>query len=65
MTPLLSHMIIFSFLTPELLNKLAQACAEAPAPLTTILTLSIFFFEISKALISAAVVIIAVPCWSS
>ena len=61
-TPLLSHIIIFSFLTPVLLNKLAQACAEAPAPLTTIFTSVIFFFEISKALIKAAVVMIAVPC---
>ena len=31
----------------------------------TIFTSSIFFFEISNALINAAVVIIAVPCWSS
>ena len=38
------------------------ALAEAPAPLTIILTLSIFFLLISKALIRAAVVIIAVPC---
>ena len=62
MTPLLSHIIIFSLFTPELLNRFAQACADAPAPLITILTLSIFLSEISKALINAAVVIIAVPC---
>ena len=64
-TPLLSHIMIFSFLTPELLNRLAQACAEAPAPLTTTLTFWISFLDISKAFINAAVVIMAVPCWSS
>ena len=52
----------FSFLTPIFLNKFVQAIAEAPAPLTTIFTSLIFFFEISKAFINAAVVIIAVPC---
>ena len=65
MTPVLSTIVIFFWGTPVFLNKLAQAIAEAPAPLTTILTLSIFFLLMSKALISAAVVIIAVPCWSS
>ena len=54
--------MIFSLLTPELLNKFAHAWADAPAPLITPLTSSIFFLEISKALIRAAVVIIAVPC---
>ena len=44
------------------MNKLAQAWADAPAPLTTIFTSEIFFFDISNAFISAAVVIIAVPC---
>ena len=39
--------------------------ADAPAPLITTLTLSIDFLVISSALIKAAVVIIAVPCWSS
>ena len=53
---------MFSLFTPELLNKFAHAWADAPAPLTTIFTSVIFFFEISKALISAAVVMIAVPC---
>ena len=48
--------MIFSFLTPEFLNKFAQSCAEAPSPLITTFTLSISFLEISKALISAAVV---------
>ena len=56
---------MFVFFTPESLNKFTQAIAEAPAPLTTTLTSLIFFFEISNALISAAVVIMAVPCWSS
>ena len=55
----------FSFFTPDNLKRFAQAIAEAPAPLITILALSIFLLEISKALINAAVVIIAVPCWSS
>ena len=50
---------------PMLLKRLAHAKAEAPAPLTTILTSPGFFLEISKAFISAADVIIAVPCWSS
>ena len=51
---------MFSFFTPEIL-KGRHAIAEAPAPLTTIFTSSIFFFEISNAFIRAAVVIIAVP----
>jgi hypothetical protein len=55
-------MITFSFFTPIFLNKFAHAIADAPAPFTTILTSLIFFFEISNALIKAAVVIIAVPC---
>ena len=55
-------MVIFFCGTPLLLNKLAQAIADAPAPFTTILILSIFFLVISSALINAAVVIIAVPC---
>ena len=56
------YLIIFSLLTPELLNRFVHACADAPAPFTTIFTVSIFFLEISKAFIKAAVVIIAVPC---
>ncbi len=48
-----------------LLKRFAHANADAPAPLTTTLTSPAFLFDISKALISAAVVIIAVPCWSS
>ena len=55
----------FSFFTPELLKRFVHAIAEAPAPLTTIFTSLIFLPEISRALIKAAVVIIAVPCWSS
>ena len=50
---------------PESLNKFVQAIAEAPAPFITTLTSLIFFLEMSKAFISAAVVMIAVPCWSS
>ena len=32
-------------MTPELLNKFAHACADAPAPLITIFTSESFFFE--------------------
>ena len=62
MTPFLSSIIIFSDFTPEFLNNSVQACAEAPAPLTTTLIFFIDLPQISKALINAAVVIIAVPC---
>ena len=54
--------MIFSFGTPLLLNRLVHAIAEAPAPLTTILMSLIDLPDISKALINAAKVIIAVPC---
>ena len=64
-TPLLSNIIIFDFLTPDLRSKFVQAIAEAPAPFTTILIFFLSFFWISKAFINAAYVIIAVPCWSS
>ena len=64
-TPVLSIIVIFFCGTPLFLNKFVQAIAEAPAPLTTIFTLLIDFLLISRALINAAVVIIAVPCWSS
>ena len=55
-------MVMFSFKTPLFLNKLVQAIAEAPAPLTTTLISLIDLPLISRALIKAAVVIIAVPC---
>ena len=42
-----------------------HAIADAPAPLTTTFIFFIFLFDISKAFINAAQVIIAVPCWSS
>ena len=48
-----------------LLKRFAHANAEAPAPLTTTFTSPGFLLEMSRALISAADVIIAVPCWSS
>ena len=48
-----------------LLKRFAHANAEAPAPLITTFTSPGFLLEISRALISAADVIIAVPCWSS
>ena len=65
MTPVLSIIVIFFWGTPLFLNKLAQAIADAPAPLIITFTLEIDFPLISNALINAAVVIIAVPCWSS
>ena len=51
--------------TPLFLNNSVHAWAEAPAPFTTILTSLIDFPEMSNALIKPAVVIMAVPCWSS
>jgi len=62
---LLSSIIIFFDGTPVFFNKFVQAIADAPAPFTTTLIFFIDFFDIFNALISAAVVIIAVPCWSS
>ena len=47
---------------PMLLKRFAQANAEAPAPLITILTSLGFLFDKSNAFIKAAEVIIAVPC---
>ena len=58
-------MVIFFGCRPNLIKSLVHAIAEAPAPLTTIFIFLIFFFAISKALIKAAEVMIAVPCWSS
>ena len=58
-------MIRFSFWTPEFLNNSVHAIADAPAPLTTTFIFLIDLPLISKAFIKAAVVIIAVPCWSS
>ena len=50
---------------PVFLNKLVHAIADAPAPFTTTFILSIDLPLISRAFIKAAVVMIAVPCWSS
>ncbi len=47
------------------MNNSVHAWAEAPAPLTTTFIFFIDFPQISRAFIRAAVVIIAVPCWSS
>jgi hypothetical protein len=55
-------MITFSLGTPLFLNKFVQAIADAPAPFTTTLMSFIDLPLISRALINAAVVIIAVPC---
>ena len=62
MSPLESHMNRFSDLTPSARYSFAQEIAEAPAPLKTTLTSSIFFSDISKAFSKAAAVIMAVPC---
>ena len=59
--PLLSSIIIFFFGTPVFFNKLVQAIAEAPAPLTTTLIFFIYFIHISSELINAAVVNIDLP----
>ena len=58
-------MVTFSFGTPEFLKSSVHAMADAPAPFTTIFTSLIDLPEISNALINPAVVIMAVPCWSS
>ena len=65
MTPLLSHMSIFSFFTPRALYRRAHEIAAAPAPLTTTRTVSIFLPFSSSALSRPAAEMIAVPCWSS
>ena len=64
-TPLLSHMMMFSFLAPNIIYSFVQEMEAAPAPFTTIFTSSIFFPAISSALIKPAPEMIAVPCWSS
>ena len=64
-TPLLSIIVKLFFFTPNFKNRSEQAIADAPAPFTTTLILEIFFFVICIELMSAADVIIAVPCWSS
>ena len=63
--PLLSNMIILSFLTPNATYILAHEIAAAPAPQITILIFLMSFFASSRAFIRAAPEIIAVPCWSS
>ena len=65
MTPLLSHSVIFSRRAPTCTNIRAVAIAAAPAPLTTMRTSSILFPVRKQLLISAAELIMAVPCWSS
>ncbi|MNX52539.1 hypothetical protein D3C86_832220 [compost metagenome] len=64
-TPERSHITIFSFFAPKETYRREQEIAAAPAPFTTILTLSIFFFCNSHAFNNAAAEIMAVPCWSS
>ena len=58
----MSHNTIFSFLTPRRIYNFKHEIAAAPAPLTTILTLSILLPTNSKAFNKAAPEIIAVPC---
>ena len=60
--PLLSNIKIFFFFTPRDLYIFAHDIAAAPAPQITIFTSPIFLFANSRALISAAPEIIAVPC---
>ena len=55
----------FSGFTPNNTYKFAQAKAAEPAPETTTFILAMSFSAISKAFISAADEMIAVPCWSS
>jgi len=45
--------------------SLEHAIPAAPAPDTTIRTSLSFFFAISRPLMIAALLMIAVPCWSS
>ena len=54
---------MFSFGTPLTLNRLAQAIAEAPAPVTTTFISLMDLPKISKALIKPAKAVIAVPCY--
>ena len=46
-------------------SHFVRAIAEAPAPLMTILIVSIFLFVNSTAITNAAAEMMAVPCWSS
>ena len=64
-TPLLSTITMFSRRAPSDTYSFVHDTAEAPAPFTTIFTFSIFFPATCRALISPALEIIAVPCWSS
>ena len=63
MAPFLSH--ITTFLRPMLIRSLTIAVPAAPAPEVTILISSMFLPTTLRALIRAASVITAVPCWSS
>ncbi|MNE48835.1 hypothetical protein D3C80_1433230 [compost metagenome] len=64
-TPLLSVITIFSLRAPNDAYRRVHDIAAAPAPQTTILTSSIFFFCNSSAFNNAAAEMMAVPCWSS
>ena len=64
-TPLLSSMTMFSRRAPRATYNLVQDTADAPAPLTTIFTSSIFFPATSSAFSNPALEMMAVPCWSS
>ena len=61
-TPRLSTITIFSFFAPNIMYNFVHELAEAPAPLTTIFTFSIFLPCISSAFNNPAPDIIAVPC---
>ena len=55
----------FSYLAPSEAYNRTHAIAAAPAPFTTNFTRSIFFFCSSSAFNKAALLMMAVPCWSS
>ena len=64
-TPLESTIKMFPRETPRRVKCSAVDKAEAPAPLKSTETSSIFLPTISSAFRSAAPAMIAVPCWSS
>ena len=61
--PSLSHRVRWRY--PRSSNSLAAAPPAAPMPLRTIFTSSFFLPTTFRALVRAAVITTAVPCWSS
>jgi hypothetical protein len=64
-TPPTSVIVMCSRLTPSFTHICMQLMAAAPAPMHATLSESSGLFTSSAALRSAAVVMMAVPCWSS